>query len=146
MTIEDHSHDLLAPRALESRADYAIASLRKTLPLPDGGVVWSPRDRSVPPELSITGQHASSALLRLSGMILKRDDLQGEASAKSAYREMSVADVPIAVNLLFDDPGLRDQVRDTIQDMQWVAEVVERAVAAQRGREPASSPGPRFGA
>lgn len=91
MTIEDHSHDLLASSVLESQADFAVASLRKTLPLPDGGVVWSPRDRKVPPEQPITGQHASSALLRLSAMILKRDYLRGEAVAKPAFRELSVA-------------------------------------------------------
>ena len=90
MTIEDHSHDLLAPWATASRADYAIASLRKTLPLPDGGVVWSPSDLSVPPEVPITEQHASSALLRLSAMILKRDYLAGERVMKKAYRQMSV--------------------------------------------------------
>ena len=91
MTIEDHSHDLLAPWVKESRADYAIASLRKTLPLPDGGVIWSPKDRSVPSEEPLTGQHASSALLRLSAMILKRDYLLGEMVAKPAFRDMSVA-------------------------------------------------------
>jgi hypothetical protein len=90
IAIEDHSHDLLAPWALESGADYAIASLRKTLPLPDGGVVWSPRDLGVPTESPITGQHASSALLRLSAMVLKRDYLRGEMVSKPAFRAMSI--------------------------------------------------------
>lgn len=50
IVVEDHSHDLGSPWALESDADYAFASLRKTLPIPDGGAVWSPRGRALPPE------------------------------------------------------------------------------------------------
>ena len=48
--VEDHSHDLAADWALTSTADYAFASLRKTLPIPDGGAVWSPRGLHLPPE------------------------------------------------------------------------------------------------
>ena len=38
--IEDHTHDIAGAWATGSTADYAIASLRKTLPLPDGGLLW----------------------------------------------------------------------------------------------------------
>jgi hypothetical protein len=48
--VEDHSHDLGSAWARDSRADYAFASLRKTLPIPDGGAVWSPQGRELPPE------------------------------------------------------------------------------------------------
>ena len=48
--IEDHSHDPASAWALASTADYAFASLRKTLPIPDGGAVWSPMRRDLPPE------------------------------------------------------------------------------------------------
>lgn len=48
--VEDHSHDPWSPWAHASTADYCFASLRKTLPLPDGGVAWSPGgDRLDPP-------------------------------------------------------------------------------------------------
>lgn len=40
--IEDHTHDPFSPWARESGADYAIASIRKLYPIPDGGVLWSP--------------------------------------------------------------------------------------------------------
>ena len=33
--IEDHSHDLFSEWALNSNADWCIASLRKSLPIPD---------------------------------------------------------------------------------------------------------------
>ncbi len=48
--VEDHSHDPGSQWARRSRADYAFASLRKTLPLPDGGAAWSPRGLDLPPE------------------------------------------------------------------------------------------------
>ncbi len=48
--IEDHSHDPASSWARESRADYAFASLRKTLPIPDGGAVWSPQGGRLPAE------------------------------------------------------------------------------------------------
>src|SRR4051794_34841581 len=83
--IEDHSHDLAATWAMHSRAHYAFASLRKTLPLPDGGVAWSPRGLPLPPEPELTDGHASAALARLSGMILKGQYLAGAAVPKATY-------------------------------------------------------------
>ena len=56
--VEDHSHDLGSGWALASTAHYAFASLRKTLPIPDGGAVWSPRGLPLPPEPS-AGTEAS---------------------------------------------------------------------------------------
>lgn len=42
--IEDHSHDLLGRWPLYSDADWCIASIRKTLPTIEGGMVWSPKN------------------------------------------------------------------------------------------------------
>ncbi len=50
VVVEDHSHDPASSWALESGADFAFASLRKTLPIPDGGAVWSPHGYGLPPE------------------------------------------------------------------------------------------------
>lgn len=44
VVIEDHSHGWLSDGCLSSKADYCFASLRKSVPLPLGGIVWSPRD------------------------------------------------------------------------------------------------------
>ena len=63
--IEDHSHDLGSEWALRSGADYAFASLRKTLPLPDGGAVWSPRGLELPPEPADAADSTPSATRRL---------------------------------------------------------------------------------
>ncbi|TXE11672.1 hypothetical protein FUA26_06280 [Seonamhaeicola algicola] len=41
ITIEDHSHGWLSNACLNSAADYCFASLRKSLPIPLGGMAWS---------------------------------------------------------------------------------------------------------
>jgi hypothetical protein len=89
VVLEDHSHDLLAPWAIGSDAHYAIASLRKTLPLPDGGVTWSPRGLDGPPERPMTPEHGAVALDRLSAMILKRQYLAGASIRKEAFRKIA---------------------------------------------------------
>jgi len=40
--IEDHSHGWLSHSCLNSKADYCFASLRKSLPIPLGGIYWKP--------------------------------------------------------------------------------------------------------
>ncbi|WP_405397993.1 hypothetical protein [Maribacter sp. Asnod2-G09] len=44
--IEDHSHGWLTDGCIESEADFCIASLRKTLPVPLGGIAWKPKKSS----------------------------------------------------------------------------------------------------
>ncbi|WP_445384791.1 hypothetical protein ACT6NV_12565 [Robiginitalea sp. IMCC44478] len=40
--IEDHSHGWLSRQCLHSEADYCFVSLRKSLPIPLGGICWAP--------------------------------------------------------------------------------------------------------
>jgi hypothetical protein len=89
--VEDHSHDLAAPWAMTSRAHYAVASLRKTLPLPDGGVAWSPRGLALPAEPPLTAAHGAATLDRLSAMVLKARYLAGHAIDKDALRERAIS-------------------------------------------------------
>lgn len=42
LVIEDHSHGWLSKGCVESTADFCISSLRKTLPIPLGGIAWKP--------------------------------------------------------------------------------------------------------
>ena len=46
--IEDHTHDLIGDWSRNSTADWCIASLRKTLPIPEGGILWSPKGLKLP--------------------------------------------------------------------------------------------------
>ncbi len=42
LIIEDHSHGWLSKACLNSKADYCFVSLRKSLPIPLGGIYWKP--------------------------------------------------------------------------------------------------------
>jgi hypothetical protein len=87
--VEDVSHDPIGPRSVTSTAHYALASLRKTLPLPDGGVLWSPLGLEVPPERPVTVGHAQAALDRLSAMALKMHYLAGQPIAREEIRRLA---------------------------------------------------------
>jgi hypothetical protein len=43
--IEDHSHGWLTNSCMHSNADYCFASLRKSLPIPLGGIAWKPNSK-----------------------------------------------------------------------------------------------------
>lgn len=82
--VEDHSHDPVSEWARNSSADYGLASLRKTMPVPDGAMVWSPRRLPLPPEPS--QQNWTGSALKLTAMRLKRDYLAGKQVEKGVYR------------------------------------------------------------
>lgn len=91
VVIEDHTHDPWSEWACFSRAHYAVASLRKTLPVPDGGALWSPRSLELPEERCPTAAHARACLDRLSAMVLKAHYLRGHEVGKDAFRALAVA-------------------------------------------------------
>lgn len=84
--VEDHTHDPWSSWARSSRAQYVLASLRKSMPVPDGAVLWSPRGEPIPPVPSPDADRSAGALLRLTGMVLKGRFLRGEAVDRAAYR------------------------------------------------------------
>lgn len=73
-----------------SDADFCFASLRKTLPLPDGGVLWSPPGHALPPPPPLDSTHAVAALNKLAAMSLKRGYLSGGAVDKPTFRTLAV--------------------------------------------------------
>ncbi|MGX6603140.1 hypothetical protein ACWKSP_13510 [Micromonosporaceae bacterium Da 78-11] len=83
--VEDHSHDPFSDWARDSTAAYAVASLRKTLPLPDGGLLWSPRGLDLPEPI---GTPSPGAHLKLAAMLLKAAWLDGRPLAKDSFRSM----------------------------------------------------------
>jgi len=87
--VEDHTHDPWSTWALTSKADYCVASLRKTLPIPDGGVLWSPREHVLPAPPARTSESESAAAHRLAAALLKRQYLGGEAVEKAWFRELA---------------------------------------------------------
>src|SRR5262249_44040970 len=83
--IEDHTHDPLSDWARASTASYCVTSLRKTLPVPDGAVVWSPRGENLP---APTGDESTAAQWKLVAMILKAAWLSGKTVSKAEFRSL----------------------------------------------------------
>ena len=85
--VEDHSHDPFSTWALQSQADYAMASLRKTLPIPDGAIIWSGKNLPLP---QASQSQSDGAYKRLSAMLLKRAYLNGGYVSKETYRQLEI--------------------------------------------------------
>ena len=75
--VEDHTHDPFSPWACASTAHFAFASARKTLPIPDGGILWSPSGRELPARASACNWLAST--LKAAGMVSKSIYLDSES-------------------------------------------------------------------
>lgn len=93
--IEDHTHDLLGHWSLYSEADWCIASLRKTLPIPEGGMMWSPKGLSLDEKGIMKRENLSSeaetiAAKRWEAMKMKAAYLRGEDIEKDAFRKILI--------------------------------------------------------
>jgi hypothetical protein len=84
--IEDHSHDPFSSWAQQSNAHYAIASLRKTLPIPNGGIIWSPQNIKLPKASS----ESPASCKKLTAMLLKRAYISGANISKDIYRRLEI--------------------------------------------------------
>ena len=84
--IEDHTHDLLGEWARYSQADWCIASLRKTLPIPEGGILWSPKQLQLPESSKSSDENENVAAIRWKAMRLKARYLAGENVDKKSFR------------------------------------------------------------
>lgn len=85
VVIEDHTHDPVSGWARASSADYCVVSLRKTLPVPDGALLWSPRGRPLPVPLP---GHPGGGELKFAAMMLKAAWLAGRNVDKSVFRTL----------------------------------------------------------
>jgi hypothetical protein len=88
--VEDHTHDPCSPWALSSGADYAFSSLRKTMPVPDGAILWSPTGSPLP-EQPRDGDWQGCAMKLLSAM-MKAEYLLGHPcqDLKPRFRELEL--------------------------------------------------------
>ena len=86
--IEDHSHDLIGEWAQKSDADWCIASLRKTIPIPEGGILWSPKGFLGEKIFQRVEENESLAQKRWRGMELKKLYLQGSIDDKNCFRNL----------------------------------------------------------
>lgn len=92
--VEDHTHDLIGGWALNSHADWCIASLRKTLPIPEGGMLWSPAGQKLPKQPKKSDENEQVAVTRWEAMRLKARYLAGENIEKASFRAGCVETEP----------------------------------------------------
>lgn len=85
--VEDHTHDLIGDWPIHSTADWCIASLRKTLPIPEGGMLWSPMGLKLPQPPEISAENEQIAATRWEAMKLKARYLGGETIEKAEFRK-----------------------------------------------------------
>lgn len=83
--IEDHTHDLIGEWAIKSNAKWCFASIRKTLPTADGGILWSPVKKVLPRQHSRAPIASSKMSLRYGAMEAKAEYLKGENLNKEAF-------------------------------------------------------------
>lgn len=88
--IEDHSHDLCGNWADKSNADWIIASVRKTLPVPEGGVLWSPKGYKIPTVQKSTFENNLLVYKRLSAMLMKSIYLSQNKISKDSFRKIYI--------------------------------------------------------
>lgn len=84
--VEDHTHDLVGDWAINSDADWCIASLRKTLPLAEGGVLWSPKGFKMPALPKVSESNELLASRRWHAMRQKAMYLDDKIQDKSQFR------------------------------------------------------------
>lgn len=88
--VEDHTHDPWSTWAQRSEANFCVASLRKTLPIPDGGILWSPKKHPLPPTPPAHATRQEAARGKLAAMLLKSLYLQGHAIDKAVFRQLAL--------------------------------------------------------
>ena len=88
--VEDHTQDPFSSWALNSTAEYAVCSIRKTVPVPDGAILWSPIGRPLPPPAEECDW--KGPVLKARAMIYKREFLSRFLSSdvKSKFRKMQL--------------------------------------------------------
>lgn len=83
--VEDHTHSLIGSWAVNSSADWCIASLRKTLPISDGGILWSPKNHMLPDKPMPNEIIEKVMVYRETAMNLKRSYLSGGCVNKGEF-------------------------------------------------------------
>lgn len=125
--IEDHTHGLITDWSIRSDADWCIASLRKSLPVAAGGVLWSPKGEILPDVIKPTAECKEMAMERYEAMTMKAEYLRkvyttstADADAKNAFREKYVDTEEQISNLKLS--GIDSQsweISNTFNIKQW---------------------------
>jgi hypothetical protein len=85
LLIEDHSHGWLSQQSKNSHADYCFVSLRKSLPIPLGGMCWRPGRRMAKPDSRPSALIYSSWDRMIEAMQRKQKYLAGSKVEKAGF-------------------------------------------------------------
>lgn len=80
--IEDRTHNLIWDRNSSFQPDYTIASLRKWLPIPDGGLLWGQISKSLSSDTSFSSSRLKAQCMRHKYFSC------GDESIKTEYRQI----------------------------------------------------------
>ena len=88
--IEDHTLGLNSEWAKNSTADWCVASLRKSLPVAIGGMLWSPKQHTLPQSVELTNEVVELADKRYEAMSLKAAYLNHQFHQKDVFRNLYI--------------------------------------------------------
>ena len=119
--IEDHTHDLLSSWAINSDAKWCVASVRKTLPVAAGGILWSPVNACLPKQPSISCGCESMSVLRYEAMKMKMAYLN-HGGNKAEFREKYMSSEDVLCNLAISgmDP-ISSEIACNIDLAEWTS-------------------------
>jgi len=89
--LDDHTHDPWSNWAYTSDADWCVVSTRKTLPIPGGGVLWSPRRHPLPVPIPVTEVRRIASFEKLTAMVLKGLYLRGHSLDRDIHSRLNEA-------------------------------------------------------
>lgn len=116
--IEDHSHDLSGDWVKKSNADYCCSSLRKLIPLPEGGILWSPKAKNLPPPINSSTENELLTYKRLTGMLLKTMYLENYKINKESFRQEYLESENAFINLKIS--GISDASKHLLSSFDFL--------------------------
>lgn len=119
-------------------ADLCVASLRKTLPLPDGAIVWSPAGSQLPEPPPLLESHAAAARRLAAALEDKAALLRGERSDKPEVLHgivAAVADLEASSEPSAAIPETVEGLRGFELAARWQAREDNRRAAIERLEE-----------
>ncbi len=110
--LEDRTQDILAPRQGGFTPDVTIASIRKWIPIPDGGLLWGR-------VCAETETDNTFALLRKEAMMAKSEYLEnGDQTLKDRFRHM-LGEASEALDVSNRPYGISQESAELLKDLDF---------------------------
>lgn len=117
--IEDHTHSIVSDWAIKSDADWCVASLRKSLPIACGGLLWSPQKRNVPNQINTSEECEKMAGVRYEAMKKKAFYLNNGGD-KNEFREKYILSEKMIEELSLTKMDTKSlNIIETMNIIQW---------------------------